>query len=301
LGLIFSTCEKFSMRCWPVIFLLLSLFSWWCCCVTPDNSTKRSPARHNRQWTLSTRSNLKKLLRRKRRQLKRLAQEIDILRRRLNAKDDSKDVNGTAAADRWFKKRFCKKTRPTVEDRIWKKKVDSELLSIRGKLSKISNVLWHRTRSTDSKPTKKEAPRPSPAPPDPRPTRLMTFQISRFGNMGSTCSGHRHCKPGLCCHYNVTVGNTPAITGLCVQHALKEGQKCFDSCQCELGLNCFRNRLDKNPLSILDQKSEVSMPAVLINKVNPKLTGQCKVATTDDVLRGEYINGKEPVFYGTLN
>ncbi|KRX14914.1 hypothetical protein T07_13543 [Trichinella nelsoni] len=289
------------MRCWPVIFLLLSLFSWWCCCVTPDNSTKRSPARHNREWTLSTRSNLKKLLRRKRRQLKRLAQEIDILRRRLNAKD-SKDVNnGTAAADRWFKKRFCKKTKPTVEDRIWKKKVDSELLSIRGKLSKISNVLWHRTRSTDSKPTKKEAPRPSPAPPDPRPTRLMTFQISRFGNMGSTCSGHRHCKPGLCCHYNVTVGNTPAITGLCVQHALKEGQKCFDSCQCELGLNCFRNRLDKNPLSILDQKSEVSMPAVLINKVNPKLTGQCKVATTDDVLRGEYINGKEPVFYGTLN
>ncbi|XP_003374264.1 conserved hypothetical protein [Trichinella spiralis] len=72
----------------------------------------------------------------------------------------------------------------------------------------------------------------------------------------------------LCCHYNVTVGNTPAITGLCVQHALKEGQKCFDSCQCELGLNCFRNRLDKNPLSILDQKSEVSMPAVLINAVS---------------------------------
>ncbi|CDW53877.1 hypothetical protein TTRE_0000214501 [Trichuris trichiura] len=225
-----------------------------------------------------SRLSLKKLLKRKRRKLKRLSHEINTLKQHLN--DHTKRVlSNDSSVENGFDM-LCKKRRKAV-DTIWKKKIEEELVIIHSKLSRINNALKKSYKiapqNASSKTTvsyrmarllnslKKQrlrgntqprsgpfVPRKGPKPSDlllstgsPFAKKPLIFDLSvkKYGSRGSVCKNHRQCKPGLCCHDGVPLDDFPSSNGsVCVQHSLKEGQSCLDSCQCELGLNCFRGR-----------------------------------------------------------
>ncbi|KAH7706749.1 hypothetical protein AAVH_26022 [Aphelenchoides avenae] len=94
---------------------------------------------------------------------------------------------------------------------------------------------------------------------------------SKNGEHGGTCSSHKECRPGLCCHK--TSGNASAA---CVRYALKEGEICEHSCACESHLQCFR-----------DAAPDVN------GKPKP---ARCKKASPRDLLNGTYENAKNAVF-----
>uniref|UniRef100_A0A5S6Q9A1 Dickkopf N-terminal cysteine-rich domain-containing protein n=1 Tax=Trichuris muris TaxID=70415 RepID=A0A5S6Q9A1_TRIMR len=321
---------QIGMFCLPICFALLCDVGWTTANKGTSHDSRRllraqtslvhRPEGQKMESASFSRLSLKKLLKRKRRKLKRLSHEINTLKQHLNDHSKRAFNNDSSSAENSVG-RLCKKRRKAV-DSVWKKKIEGELVLIHGKLSRINSALKKSYKIASQNGSSKTTPlhkmarllnslnrqrlrgnsqskagrfdirhglRPSDllvsstAAPFAKKPLIFDLSMKKYGNRGSVCKNHRQCKPGLCCHDDVPTGDFPSTNGsVCVQHGLKEGQSCLDSCQCELGLNCFRGRSTAH----VNSENDRSAPS------------QCKIASMDDVLLGEYVTDRDSVFHG---
>ncbi|VDO84065.1 unnamed protein product [Heligmosomoides polygyrus] len=95
---------------------------------------------------------------------------------------------------------------------------------------------------------------------------------SRSGENGTTCSAHKDCRPGHCCHRLLKKGDV--TKPVCVLHRLTEKEACVDGCQCSSHLNCFL------PDAVESQNATAAF---------------CKKASSSDILAGSYLYKKDSV------
>ncbi|MFH4974464.1 hypothetical protein AB6A40_001173 [Gnathostoma spinigerum] len=96
----------------------------------------------------------------------------------------------------------------------------------------------------------------------------LSINQSKSGLPGSPCYSHKDCKPGLCCHRTPLSNGT--VSSMCFQHSLQDGEPCEDSCQCQARLICFKTMPSRNAI--------------------------CKEASTEDVVKGVSLNSKDSSF-----
>jgi len=129
-----------------------------------------------------------------------------------------------------------------------------------------------------------------------------------IGKHGSTCSSHKDCLPGYCCHIlpkgstNATVAvnknSSALLSAECRLHNSSIGAECAHSCQCSHQLHCFqpskdRSALKKDAKFLPDHRDQA---AVMMIDHYQHAHGKCKVARSDDIHHGEYLNEDRAIF-----